>query len=154
MASPGRARALRRGLTASTTSSFHTEIEHLPGLALYRFDAPLLFVNARAFREQVRRLAGVTPRPRWLVVAAEPITDIDTTAADMLADLDRELTEGGTLLVFAELKDAVRHKIERYELVDALDPSRYHPTVRAAVEAYQAETGTAWVPGPGPYRLD
>ncbi len=134
--------------------SFHTEIEHLPGLALYRFDAPLLFVNARAFREQVRRLAGVTPRPRWLVVAAEPITDIDTTAADMLADLDRELTEGGTQLMFAELKDAVRQKIERYELVDALDPSRYHPSVRAAVEAYQTETGTAWVPGPGPYRLD
>jgi high affinity sulfate transporter 1 len=134
--------------------AFHTEIEHLPGLALYRFDAPLLFVNARSFREQVRRLAGVTPRPRWLVIAAEPITDIDTTAADMLADLDRELTEGGTLLVFAELKDAVRHKIERYELVDALDPGRYHSTVRAAVEAYQAETGTGWVPGPGPYRLD
>jgi hypothetical protein len=48
----------------------------------------------------------------------------------------------------------VRHKIERYELVDALDPGRYHSTVRAAVEAYQAETGTGWVPGPGPYRLD
>jgi high affinity sulfate transporter 1 len=134
--------------------SFHAEVEHLPGLALYRFDAPLLFVNARSFREQVRRLAGTTPRPRWLVVAAEPITDIDTTAADMLAALDRELAEGGTRLVFAELKDAVRRKIERYELVDALDPGRYHPTVRAAVEAYEAQTGTAWVPGPGPYRLE
>ena len=72
----------------------------------------------------------------------------------MLADLDRELTAGGTRLVFAELKDAVRHKIERYELVDALEPDRYHPTVRAAVEAYEAATGTAWVPGPGPYRLE
>jgi high affinity sulfate transporter 1 len=133
--------------------AFHDEVEHLPGLALYRFDAPLLFVNARSFREEVRRLAATTPRPWWLVVAAEPITDIDTTAADMLVTLDRELAAGGTRLVFAELKDAVRHKIERYELVDALEPSRYHPTVRAAVEAYEAETGTAWVPGPGPYRL-
>ena len=85
------------------------------------------------------------------MVAAEPITDIDTTAADMLADLDRELTAGGTRMVFTELKDAVRHKVERYELVDG--PDRYHPTVRAAVEAYAAATGTAWVPGPGPYRL-
>jgi len=134
--------------------AFHAEVEHLPGLALYRFDAPLLFVNARSFREQVRRLAATTPRPRWLVVAAEPITDIDTTAADMLAALDRELAEAGTRLVFAELKDAVRRKIERYELVDALDPGRYHPTVRAAVEAYESQTGTAWVPGPGPYRLE
>jgi MFS superfamily sulfate permease-like transporter len=89
-----------------------------------------------------------------LVIAAEPITDVDTTAADMLVDLDRELAEGGTVLVFAELKDAVRQKIDRYELVDTLDPSRYQPTVRAAVEAYQAETGTAWVPGPSPYRLE
>jgi MFS superfamily sulfate permease-like transporter len=134
--------------------SFHHETEHLPGLALFRFDAPLLFVNARSFREQVRRLARASPAPRWLVVAAEPITDVDTTAADMLVDLDRELTAAGTRLVFAELKDAVRSKIERYELVDALDADRYQPTVRAAVEAYQAETGTAWVPGPGPYRLE
>ena len=56
--------------------------------------------------------------------------------------------------MFAELKDAVRHKIERYELIDAVDPGRYHPSVRAAVEAYEAETGTLWVPGPGAYRLD
>ena len=132
---------------------FHEETEHLPGLVLYRFDAPLLFVNARSLREEVRRLVAVEPRPRWLVLAAEPITDLDTTAADMLADLDRELAEGGTRLVLAELKDVVRQKIERYELVDALDPSRYFPTVRAAVEAYRAETGASWEPGPGPYRL-
>jgi high affinity sulfate transporter 1 len=132
---------------------FHEETEHLPGLALYRFDAPLLFVNARSLREQIRRLAATDPRPRWLVLAAEPITDVDTTAADMLADLEQELTATGTRLVFAELKDAVREKIERYELVDALGDDRYYPTVRAAVEAYQAETGLSWVPGPGPYRL-
>jgi high affinity sulfate transporter 1 len=133
--------------------AFREETEHLPGLLLYRFDAPLLFVNARSFREEVRRLVAVEPRPRWVVLAAEPITDVDTTAADMLADLDRELSEAGTRLVFAELKDAVREKIERYELVDVLDQDRYQPTVRAAVEAYQAETGVSWVPGPGPYRL-
>jgi high affinity sulfate transporter 1 len=134
--------------------AFHEEVAHLPGLALYRFDAPLLFVNARSFREEVRRLAATSPRPRWLVVAAEPITDIDTTAADMLAELDRELFEHGTTLVFAELKDAVRHTIGRYGLVDTLDPSRYPPTVRAAVEAYETDTGTAWVSGPSPYRLE
>jgi len=132
---------------------FHEETEHLPGLLLYRFDAPLLFVNARSLREEVRRLVAVAPPPRWLVLAAEPITDLDTTAADMLADLDRELATGGTRLVLAELKDVVRQKIERYELVDALDPSRYFPTVRAAVEAYRAETGASWERGPGPYRL-
>jgi MFS superfamily sulfate permease-like transporter len=133
--------------------SFHGEDAHLPGLVLFRFDAPLLFVNARTFRDQVRRLAHATPTPTWLVVAAEPITDVDTTAADMLVDLDRELTARGTRLVFAELQDAVRRKIERYELMDALEADRYHPTVPAAVKAYRAQTGADWVPGPGPYRL-
>jgi MFS superfamily sulfate permease-like transporter len=133
--------------------AFHVETEHLPGLVLYRFDSPLLFVNARSFREEVRRLVGVTPRPRWVVLAAEPVTDVDTTAADMLADLEQELAEGGIRLVLAELKDAVREKIERYELVGALPPDRYYPSVRAAVEAYQAETGVTWVAGPSPYRV-
>jgi high affinity sulfate transporter 1 len=133
---------------------FHDEVEHLPGLLLYRFDAPLLFVNARAFREEVRRLVAMAPRPRWVVIAAEPITDVDTTAGDMLAALDHELAEGGTTLVFAELKDAVRETIDEYELTATLDPARYHPTVRAAVEAYRAETGATWVSGPSPYRVD
>jgi high affinity sulfate transporter 1 len=145
---------LSEGLRGFHDVTFHAEAAHLPGLALFRFDSPLLFVNARAFREQVRHLAHVTPPPRWLVIAAEPITDVDTTAADMLVDLDRELTAAGTRLMFAELQDAVRHTIEHYELMDALDADRYHPTVRAAVTAYRAETGEDWVPGPGPYRLE
>ena len=142
------------GLYGFHDVAFHEEKEHLAGLALYRFDAPLLFVNARSFREEVRRLVAVSPPPRWLVLAAEPITDVDTTAGDMLAELDRELADAGTRLMFAELKDAVRQKIERYELANTLDPGRYHATVRAAVEAYQAETGERWTPGPSPYRLD
>jgi len=135
-------------------TAYHPASEHLPGLALYRFDAPLLFANARTFRDQVRRLAAIEPRPAWVVVAAEPITDLDTTAADMLEDLDADLAAVGVRLVFAELKDAVRRKIERYDLADTLKGDRYYPTVRAAVEAYESDLGRTWVPGPGPYRLD
>ena len=60
----------------------------------------------------------------------------------------------GVRLVFAELKDVVRQKIERYDLGAALREGRYYPTVRTAVEAYEAQTGSTWVPGPGPYLLD
>ncbi len=90
--------------------------EQIEGLVVFRFDAPLFFANARAFREQIRALASAEPRPQWIVVASEPITDVDTTAADMLEDLDEALNEQGISLVFAELKDPVRAKIERYEL--------------------------------------
>ena len=83
-------------------------------LVIFRFDAPLFFANARTFRDQIRRLAGTEPRPRWILIAAEPITDVDTTAADMLADLDEELNADGISIVFAELKNPVRRKLERY----------------------------------------
>jgi MFS superfamily sulfate permease-like transporter len=116
----------------------HPEAEALDGLVIFRFDAPLLFANARTFRDQIRRLAAADPRPRWIVVAAEPITDVDTTAADMLADLDEELNAAGISLVFAELKDPVRAKLERYELIGPLDPGHFFPTLEAAVEAFRS----------------
>jgi MFS superfamily sulfate permease-like transporter len=142
------------GMRGYHDTEFHPTNEHLPGLAIFRFDAPLLFANARTFRDQVRRLAALEPRPRWIIVAAEPVTDVDTTAADMIEALDAELAAAGTRLVFAELKDAVRQKIEDYELASTMKRDRFFPTVRTAVEAYQARTHTAWVPGPSPYRLD
>ena len=70
--------------------------ELLPGLVLFRFDAPLFFANSRTFREQVMKLAAADPAPVWIVIAAEPITDVDTTAADMLEDLDEASTPAGS----------------------------------------------------------
>src|SRR5664279_2286610 len=89
-------------------------------------------------------LARAEPTPRWIIVAAEPITDVDTTAADMLTDLDEGLNAGGTSLVFAEVKDPVRRKIERYQLTRTIDPQHFFPTLEAAVEAFRAETGARW----------
>ena len=83
----------------------HHGARTIEGLKILRFDAPLLFANSRSFREQVRALAAEDPPPRWIVVAAEPITDVDTTAADMLEELDEDLNRRGISLVFAELKD-------------------------------------------------
>ena len=76
------------------------------------------------------------PRPRWIVVASEPITDVDTTAADMLEDLDEALNAQGISLVFAEMKDPVRAKIERYELTRTIDPTHFFPTIESAVAAF------------------
>ena len=54
---------------------------------VYRFDAPLIFANSRTFGDVVRGMVEQTPDLRWIVVAAEPVTDVDTTAADMLEEL-------------------------------------------------------------------
>jgi high affinity sulfate transporter 1 len=134
------------GMPGHHDRSLYPHADELPGLVIFRFDAPLFFANARTFRDQLRRLAGSEPRPRWIVVAAEPITDVDTTAADMLADLDEELNAAGTSLVFAELKDPVRTKLERYELIGPLDPAHFFSTLDAALDAFREQTGADWTP--------
>jgi high affinity sulfate transporter 1 len=116
----------------------------LPGLVIFRFDAPLFFANAKTFRDEIRRLANATPKPRWILIAAEPMTDVDTTASDVLEDLDEALNAHGISLVFAEVKDPVRRKIERYGLDRTIDPRHYFPTVEAAITAYRNETGAQW----------
>jgi high affinity sulfate transporter 1 len=119
----------------------------LPGLVIYRFDAPLFFANAKTFRDEVTARARSEPAPRWILIAAEPITDVDTTAADILFELDHMLDERGQALVFAELKDPVRRKIERYGLAREIQPQHLFPTVEAAIEAFRARTGASWTTG-------
>ncbi|HEX2159130.1 MAG TPA: sulfate permease [Actinomycetes bacterium] len=124
----------------------HPNARLIPGLLLYRFDAPLFFANAGYFRRRVRRLVAEATHPvRWVVVAAEPITDIDTTAADTLRQVLEELRQQQVTLAFAELKGPVKDRLERYGLYDAVGPDRFFPTVGTAVDGYVEATGTAWV---------
>jgi MFS superfamily sulfate permease-like transporter len=111
---------------------------------VYRFDAPLFFANAKTFRDEVRRLANSEPKPKWIVIAAEPVTDVDTTASDVLEELDETLNAEGISLVFAELKDPVRDKIERYGLTRTIDPRHFFPTLESAVAAFRQETSADW----------
>ncbi|WJV50632.1 SulP family inorganic anion transporter [Streptomyces flavofungini] len=117
----------------------HPGAEPVPGLVIYRFDAPLIFANAKTFRDEVLRLARADPRPEWIVLAAEPMTDVDTTAADVLEELDETLNARGVHLVFAELKDPVRQKVERYGLTRTIDPRHFFPTIESAVAAFRAQ---------------
>jgi MFS superfamily sulfate permease-like transporter len=79
------------------------------------------------------------PKPYWILVAAEPVTDIDTTAADMLVDLDLELNASDIHLVFAELKDPVKDKIIDYGLLDTIDSRHFFPTLETAIDAFHEE---------------
>jgi len=124
----------------------HPSARQVPGLLLYRFDAPLFFANAAWFRRRVKGLVAEAAHPvRWVVVAAEPITDIDTTAADTLDQLLQELRHQQVTLAFAELKGPVKDRLERYGLYDAVGPDHFFPTIGTAVDAYVAATGTTWV---------
>ncbi|HMK12526.1 MAG TPA: sulfate permease [Acidimicrobiales bacterium] len=115
----------------------HPEAEELEGIVIYRWEAPLFFANAGAFRRQIRDLVRER-RPSWVVLQCEAITDIDVTAAEMLAQLDSELNAKGIGVAFAEMRDRLQELSSRYGLFDS-DRDRFYPTVKTALEAIRSE---------------
>ncbi len=115
----------------------HPEARLVPGLILYRWDAPLFFANADLFRGHVLDLVDDAPPPvRWLAVTSEPVTDIDTTAADMLDELITELARRSVELHFAEMKGHVKDRLRTYGIFDRLGADHFHPTVGSVVKAF------------------
>jgi high affinity sulfate transporter 1 len=124
----------------------HPEALCIPGLVLFRWDAPLFFANAEVFGDRVRRAVAESPTAvHWVVVAAEPVTDVDTTAADLLGELHEELARTGIVLAFAEMKGPVKDQLKRYGLFERFGEEHFFPTVGSAVHRYVAETGVSWI---------
>lgn len=123
----------------------HPEARLIPGLLLLRWDAPLFFANAEQFQQCVLQAITRSPTPvRRLVIAAEPVTSIDVTSADMLAELEQMLAEAGIELHFAEVKGPVKDKFRRFGLLRENREQRIQPTVGAAVDAYLADHDVDW----------
>ena len=113
----------------------------IPGLVLFRWDAPLFFANAEFFKERILDAVTKSPSPvRWVVVAAEPVTSVDVTAADTLTDLAKTLLNAGIELHFAELKDPVKDKLKRFGLFAIFGEDKFFPTIGAAVALYLRES--------------
>jgi high affinity sulfate transporter 1 len=111
----------------------------IPGLVLFRWDAPLFFANAEFFHDRVLAAVASSPPPvRWLVVAAEPVTSIDVTAADAVCELDEALQAAGIEMCFAELKSPVMDKLKRFGLVTRFGETTFFATLEEAVSAYLA----------------
>ena len=123
------------GLRGYHDLSRYPEGERLPGIVIVRFDAPLFFANGAIFDDYVRsRVRAAGPGITAVILAAEPITDIDTTAMDELVDLDDYLAKHGIRLILAEMKDPVVDVLRRYGLTERFTPDRFASTVGAAVD--------------------
>ncbi|RKR36322.1 sulfate permease [Paraburkholderia sp. BL17N1] len=119
----------------------------IPGLLLFRWDAPLFFANAELFQERVIEAAQQATTPvKRVVVTAEPVTSVDVTSADMLRELHRTLQDRGIELHFAEMKDPVRDKLRRLELSPIFPDACFHPTIGSAVDAYLDAAGAGQTP--------
>ena len=124
----------------------YPDARQVPGLVLFRWDAPLFFANAELFKQRVLDAAANSTTPvRWLVVAAEPVTSVDVTAADVVAELDEALQKAGTELCFAELKDPVIDKFKRFGLFARIGKASFFPTVGTAVGSYLRSHSVDWV---------
>ena len=117
----------------------------VPGLVLFRWDAPLFFANAELFRDRVLDAVATSPTPvRWVVVSAEPVTSVDVTAADILVELDETLHAAGIELCFAEMKHRVKDKLKRFGLFARLGEETFFPTLGAAVSSYLKTHSVDW----------
>jgi high affinity sulfate transporter 1 len=118
----------------------------IPGLVLFRWDAPLFFANAEFFHERVLDAVASSPTPvRWLVIAAEPVTSVDVTAADVVCELDDQLCKAGIDLCFAEMKDPVKDKLKRFGVYTRIGETSFFQTIGEAVDAYLASRPVEWV---------
>lgn len=126
--------------------SRYPDAKQIPGLLLFRWDAPLFFANAEMFRARViDAVDNAVDRVRWVVIAAEPITDVDTTAAEAIQELDVELATRGVELAFAEMKDPVKDRLHRYGLKTSIGADSFFPTIGVAVKAFLESHRVDWV---------
>ncbi len=117
----------------------YPDAQLIRGLVLFRWDAPLFFANAELFSERVRAAVASSPTPvRTVVVAAEPVTSVDVTAADIVGELDEALDAAGIEMWFAEMKDPVKDKLKRFGLFTRFGERRFFATIEEAVSRYLA----------------
>ncbi len=112
----------------------YPDARELPGIVVYRWEAPLFFANCSAFRNQIRQVIGERSA-NWVVVQCEAMTDVDVSAARMLEQLDRELNAAGVHMAFAEMRARLQDLVRRYGLFETLDRDRFYPTLEAAIAA-------------------
>lgn len=115
----------------------HPNASQIPGLLLFRWDAPLFFANAELFKERVLDAVALSAvQVRWVVVSAAPVTRVDVTAGDALAQLEETLRSADARLCFAELKDPVKDTLKRFGLFATIGEDAFFPTIGAAVDVY------------------
>jgi len=113
-----------------------------PGLVLYRFGAPLYYANASRFSDEILTLAIPSPTPspipvRWLIVDAEAITNVDYTAARVVEELKKDLTNLGIVFGFARVPWDTRADFDRHHLTEVIGPSLIFNRLHDAVDAYE-----------------
>ncbi|HXW89444.1 MAG TPA: sodium-independent anion transporter [Terriglobales bacterium] len=106
-------------------------------MAIYRFGAPLFYANANRFSEEILRLVGPQPcQLRWLIIDSDAMTNIDYSAAKVVGELHRKLTERGVVLLFARVHPALEEDLERHQITETVGAEHIFPRLHDALAAY------------------
>jgi SulP family sulfate permease len=131
------------GRTAWRTAANHDGSRMVPGLLVYRFDAPLFFANAAVLREEVLGLVDASDPPvREVVIDAEGVVDMDVTGAEALAELVDQLEERSVRLVLVSVRTTLRTTLHRLGLEDRIGAHGFPLRVRDAVVEFRRRTRT------------
>ncbi len=125
------------GTDAYRDITVHPEAETIPGLLIFRFDAPIIFANAAYFAEQVRQLISDAITPiREVLVPAQQINQLDSTGANQLERLRTELEAKGISLSFVEVKSALREAMRRNGLEEKIGADHFFESIHEGVQAF------------------
>ena len=134
--------AAGEGLDGWVDADLYGEGTTLPGLLVYRFDAPLFFANATRFRERIAEVIERNPgREEWIVLDFEGIGDVDATALDVLAEVVAEQTAAQRTVSIARANERALKRVRLAGLCAPEGPVHIYPTILSAVRAFEAREG-------------
>jgi MFS superfamily sulfate permease-like transporter len=137
------------GMKGFHDSVHHADVSGTPGLLLYRFVASLVFYNASYFKKRIVELAAAQPDLKWLVIDGSTINAIDTTGAETVEALARDLARHGVRLCLAGFRTEPLHMLERSGAMAAIGTDSVYPTLKSAMNAFLATHSGAIAEAPG-----
>ena len=125
------------GLAGMHDVDDYPDAQTIPGLVVYRYDAPLFFANAEDFRRRALAAADSHTPVRWFVLNVEANVEVDFTALEALDALRIELTRRGTVFALARVKQDLLARLDSFGLAGNIGAQRLFPTLPTAVDAYE-----------------
>jgi MFS superfamily sulfate permease-like transporter len=116
----------------------HADASATPGLLLYRFGAGIVFYNASYFKKRVLELAAAQPDLKWLVIDGSTVNTIDSTGAETVEALARDLARQGIRFSLAGFRTETRNMLERAGAMAAIGADAVYPTLKSAMNAFLA----------------
>ena len=130
------------GLAGMHDVDDYPDAQTLPGLVVYRYDAPLCFANAEDFRRRALAAADQGTEPvRWFVLNVEANVEVDFTALEALDSVREEITGQGAVFALARVKQDLLARLQVFGLADKIGTELLFPTLPTAVQAFQARGG-------------